>query len=202
MPLQFTGLGSETVTFAGSDSLAEFSIFQWFSLTALTTNMRWFEKAGLVFMNLNSTPAVNFSIGRASGDALATSTTLPVVGQVGCVLATFDGTDGPRIYWGSLGIPLTEASYSVRNVGAGARTSDAAGLWCWGNRTAPNTSNRGFDGSLAVCRLFDKKLNRDEGLHIQRQSLARMRGDVVLHHMGAGAIPIVNTLPRLVRDAA
>lgn len=170
--LSFVASSSDRVEVpSGLDDLTAFSIGALLYPTSLPSSARVFQKGSdIKFASIGASNAVQFTVARATANAVATSTANALaVNLEQFALFTYDETDGPRIFVGTRLSPLTEVTYaSGPTVGTGASAADSAGVWCLGNRTAPATSNRGFGGQIAVIGLIPRRLELAEGREWQR----------------------------------
>jgi hypothetical protein len=90
-----------------------------------------------VLVRFNSANLWEFNITRAGGIALAdvADTALLLLDTWECIALTYDETDGPRIFRGTLTTPMTEVTYLTRTVSSGDTSADSGDLWI-GNRSA------------------------------------------------------------------
>lgn len=93
----------------------------------------------------------DFIIVRATtwADAVTTGVNRPLNAWL-LVCCTYSEADGPRIYTGNLTTLAAEASYSTRDVGAGATGADAASSFAIGNRDNATEAFRGRIGPFAT----------------------------------------------------
>lgn len=134
MSLQTVDASSDRIAVAAASSINDqtaFSTLQWVYLTAFTSGRRmWSKGEGTknLAMEFNNTPnGLFFDVARATTGALASTNNNQYSNNAWtCICSTYDESDGPRVFIGSLTTALAEASYVTRDVGAGATNTDSA----------------------------------------------------------------------------
>lgn len=168
MALVFGAANTDDVSVGGTslDNLSAFSMLFWIYPTTITHQRRiWSKGASIKDIEIrNSGGDVDrflFYVVRATTTAIAipVNNTL-VLNTWQCIGITYDGTDGPRVFTGSLTAAMTEVSYSTRDVGAGAETDDSAAEIALGNRTSTGTAS--FQGRMEVYKHFNTRMSLAE----------------------------------------
>ena len=167
MSLSFTGGDTDNVNFgSGSsiDNLTAWTIILWLYFNATGTPSRVVAQKGS-FGGGNRNPdfyfdfaaaTLSFNVDRATVDTSTVSSTTVPTGAWTCVAATYDGTDGGRIFQGSLTALLTENSYTVNTVGSGAiADNSAANLFVGGDGSGSNNS---FNGNVDSVAVFNRRM--------------------------------------------
>jgi hypothetical protein len=154
-------------TSANLDDLTAVTILMWVYPTAATSNRFWFRKdnnpaatnrKSARFPAGGNLNRVEFVVTRATTNASATSATNSVSTNLWQFFAfTYDETDGPRIFRGTLTSRVVELGYSAGpTVGAGATTTDGSTLWI-GNQQAASPS-LAFTGRIAAFSYIAKRM--------------------------------------------
>lgn len=166
MALTFGAATSDRVQLpAGLNNLNAFTVLMWSFCTTHTDLRHLFAKGnvgGRKKAQLNATTTVDFQVTRATtvARALAADNTNELNKWL-CWAFTFDDTDGPRIFKGSLDGSIAEVAYAAVNpvVGAGAVTDDSDNVWFVGNN---NALTRAFQGRIAVAAHFRRRMTLGE----------------------------------------
>lgn len=169
-----TGDVDQLPTAAANENLAAFTVIQFVSGTTLTINRRLFAKApgGVKQLNQNNgAGALQFQVARATTGAVATSTDGALVATTPQFIAvTYDESDGPRIFVGSLTAFFAEVSYAAApTVGTGATSADSGGDWHFFNA---NANTLAFIGTGHRVALYNKRMTLAELQAIQFALLA------------------------------
>ena len=108
-----------------------------------------------------------------------------VSGSWQCVAVTFDNTNGPKLYAGSLSAPIAETGYAVGPTApSGTRVSDAAQNFYIGNDEGAGASfTKAWPGSIASFALWNRVLSLGELLD-QQFSPRVTSGCVLFAHLG------------------
>jgi hypothetical protein len=128
MALSFTGTAHRVNLTAGLGCPSAFSIMAWIHPTTITTLRRlwiWYGNDGIAYnheLYWASSTALEFRVIRAGGISIAPAATGTFsTNKWWFVGATYDDTDGPRMFLGDLTTPLTEVAYNgSRTVSSGA----------------------------------------------------------------------------------
>lgn len=158
MALTFGAATSDRVDLAsGLDNVVPETVLLWAYVTTLTNNRTFWNKGASPNNrgpSLDGTAgAVRYYVNRVTTDGDARSATGVVAVNAWALLAfTFDETDGPRIYKGSLDALAVEVSYASRAVGAGALADDSGQGFRIGNHAAGTLAIQGRIARLARFR--------------------------------------------------
>lgn len=142
---------------AGLDNVVPETVLLWAYVTTLANNRTFWNKGA---DNFNRGPtidgtsgAVRYFVNRATTDGDARSATGVLATNTWTLLAvTFDLTDGPRIYTGTLDALAAEVSYAFRAVGAGALADDSGEGFRIGNHTFGTLALQGRIARIARFR--------------------------------------------------
>jgi hypothetical protein len=140
--------------------------------------------------NDGATPTI--TIDRATTDAVATGAnasgdTLPLNAWA-FLAATFDVTDGPRMFIGSLTAAVAEMGYaSAPTVGSGAVGDNSSESAVIGNAASGDTQNKGFPGRIAFVAQYNRRMALGEIMsHQFRPTVAS--GCVLWTHLGFNGV--------------
>lgn len=152
MALNFGAATTDRVALgSGLDNITAYTLMQWVFPTTRTNGRRWWSKGSSTihqtaywsFLSVG----IEYDIPRATTAAAARTSNSMALNTWHCVAWTYDETDGPRIFLGTLTSPLVEATYALRTVGAGATTVDDGGPFHIGNLNATSVAFRGSIGT-------------------------------------------------------
>lgn len=168
MALTFGAATSDRVTMgAGLNNQHAFTVLAWVYNTTHTDGRRLWMKGGDQIKDLYlsfGAPTGDFSLyvtrAGADADAHSTSGVIPL-NEWALVAASYDETDGPRLFKGSLTSTIAEvSSYVTLAVGDGATADDSASPHTIGNRSS--TTNQAFQGRIARFAHFKRRLALQE----------------------------------------
>lgn len=127
-----------------------------------------------------------------NADSASVTGTLPS-NEWSCVAGTYDETDGPRLFKGSLTSAITEVSYATRVVGAGTTTDDSGGVHKIGQRPA---NDRNFPGRIAIFAHFKRRLTLQEIVAWQFHPFVDADTDIFMElgYNGTGTQPNLTSL--------
>lgn len=194
MALNFGGGSSQRVEVAASASVDNFSAFTlvlWVRWAANTANRGLFTK-GVTFekdvrTRFNNGNQLNLIVKRATTEAEALSANVTAGNTLHYLAFTFDETDGPRIFRGTLTEAVAELSYSIRAVGSGATTADDTSEIRIGNIFQANSWN----GDISSVQYINRRLTLGELRMLQFHPCV-VTGSVIHHiygYNGTGAQP-------------
>jgi len=147
---------------AGIDNLVAWSMCGWAYITDLGVFSRFMSKGDDVKEVMFGGSAGNTRLRQARPtNATAVENGAFPLNSWRFFAGTYDGTDGPRLFRGSLTARVTEVSYSQRDTGSGAETSDAANSLWIGNRPT-GTANRAPAGRIANACFINRRLTLGE----------------------------------------
>lgn len=149
MSLGFNGGSTDKVTVPNPQTIgaaSAFSWLQWIRRTAALGNGQGTGKGGIdVFAY--SAGALFMEVPRATTKASAIcDAALLAQSEWEFWAGTYDESDGPRLFKGTLGSQVAEVAYTSRAVGAGATSADSGDLWI---------DNRGAATSQAMYCLIE-----------------------------------------------
>jgi hypothetical protein len=171
---QFTDNSSDQISAAASSTINDFTaltIVTWVQFNATPasgSSRRIMRKTGnaastgkgVSLTNAAGTLEIDFVTGRATTNAQAVATGTALTGAVFTtgvwymLAATFDTTDGPRLFGGKLGTQLIEAtSYVTRTTGSGGVNADSAAAMNVGL-----DSTNSFGGNMATFTYLGSRL--------------------------------------------
>jgi hypothetical protein len=154
MPLRWGAANSNTVT-CGNPQTAPtiFTAIALLTVTASTGNKRISGKGGTNgFWNFSApdffgTNTLSVGVDYATTDANARSADNAFALNVPFwAVASFDGTNAPRLFHGNVGQPILEASYVAQNAPAGARAAETVSTLHIGNQ--PSATTASLNGSM------------------------------------------------------
>lgn len=186
---------------AGLDNQHAFTNLIWFYMTTDTDLRRLWSKGGSSYAKDCGIDTLGggggdiyMNVARATTLASARSAVLTWPTNVWNYGAfTYDGTDGPRIFRGTLTSTAAEASYFSRAVGAGAETSDSGGPWVIGNE--PATFVRAFQGRIAFFAHYRRRFSLAEVVAYQWRPLPDADCDIYMHLGWQGTAAVTNWAP-------
>ena len=114
-------------------------------------------------------------------------------------VGTYDESDGPRLFKGTLTTLAAEVSYDTGYpvVGSGATTSEAGGFLAWGNRGSSPSALAGFVGDLSYALYLNRRLTLAEIRDLQYRLLFHRftEAKAAYHfglHAGTGSQPDIS----------
>lgn len=137
------------------------TIYCWVYPTATTASRSIFRKisvglAGGWSLATAASGGFRMTIDYAVTDADARTTSGMVVNTWTFVAGTFDGTNAPKIYSGTLTSPVKELAYNISTAPSGARVTDGGATVLIGNiESPPTTFAGGYPGRIAMCNFID-----------------------------------------------
>jgi hypothetical protein len=171
--LTFTDAGSERCEVASTatamNNLTAFTVIAWVYPTSTPAGNRpIFRKDANPASTNSKFVAINggaaewrMGVFRATTAAAAVGTgTTATLNAWQMVAATYDETDGPRMFKRTLTTPVAEISYGTQTVGAGATNTDGTTLW-FGNQQHGSPSN-GFPGRIAYVSYWNFRMTAAE----------------------------------------
>lgn len=165
MALSFGAASDRVDLAAGLDNQHAFTVLAWIYKTGDTDGARiWGKGTGNIktFFLQFGAGGNDFGLfvtrATTSADSASVTGVLPLNEWL-CVAGTYDETDGPRIFKGSLTETIAEVSYLTRVVGAGASADDSGFPHQIGNR---QTNDRNFPGRIARLAHFRRRLTLPE----------------------------------------
>lgn len=185
---------------AGNDNQHTFTVLQWIYRTADTNFRRLWHKGSpgdaKSFINWSTfANDARFAVKRATTDAAAaTAASALPQNQWLFVATTYDATDGPRIFVGTLTTTVAEVSYASRVVGSGAESSDSDSAWSFG--ADPTTNGSQFEGRQAIAAHYRRRFSLAELKAYQFTPRNDADCDILLHVHGTGTQPNLSTLGR------
>lgn len=169
-----TGQYTRCASVAGLDSLTAFTLI-WrgvFRDPALGVTLRLLSKeeagtsTGWNLQILNTAGSLRaFRLSGARATTSFDARTVDYVARIGVlttVIATYDETDGPRIFTGYLGKPLCEDTYVLRTVGVGATSSVAGAFVAGASNGSLNSSGRQLVGESDFGVVIGARLDRHQ----------------------------------------
>ncbi len=200
MALTFGASDSDRVALAaGLDNQHTFTMLFWLYKTTESDFRRVFDKGDAAKALLEWNAAVNdlyFQVKRATTNAVAISTlaALPT-NQWTYIAVTFDTTDGPRIFSGSLTSAAAEVSYSSRTVGSGAGSDDSSFPWYIGQDSSGADASA-FRGRIALAAHYRRRFSLAEINAYQFQPRNDADCDIFMHlgFNGTGTQPNLASL--------
>ena len=194
MALEYTGLSTDQVSVATDASFEDqlaLSFVMWLYLNTAADNSMYVRKNVKFLSTVFNTGAdALFQVGRTS-NAEARSVGFWETGKWLFVAATYDGTDGPRLWKGDLSSypypNVAEVSYSLRNVGSGTPVTDNANDLGIGNRVGTSFA---MDGRIAHFQWINARFGLTD---IRRQQFSPhvSPGCVIFQHLGLYGTTIV-----------
>lgn len=160
---------------ASVDNLTSYTVIAWCRATAIGGGAR----AGRIFSKeevatgngknflhdtgLSTTDALQFRTNRATTAGIAVSAANSVIlNEIMFVAGTYDPTDGPRLFKGTLTTPVAEMAYTTRTVGVGTTFDDSAANIRWGSSHASTASSRQWEGQLWAGLYIKERLTLDK----------------------------------------
>lgn len=200
MALTFGAAASDRVTLgAGLDNEQAFTALAWIYKTADTNGTRiWHKGAGNVkdFILQFGAGGNDFGLvvrrATTNGDSASVTGVLPD-NEWSCVACTYDETDGPRLFKGSLTSAIAEVSYATRIVGSGVTDDDSGSAHIIGNDT---TNTRAFPGRIARLAHFRRRMTLQEIIAWQFGAFTDADCDIYLElgYNGTGTQPNLTSL--------
>lgn len=172
---------------AGLDNQHTFTTLMWVYRTGDTDGRRLFSKGTdeekACFAPAGGTDSIRFGVKRATTFALATSNNAVFPQNVWTYLAvTYDSTDGPRIFRGTLTTTAAEVAYSgTRTVGVGAETSDSGQPWTIGQSGDPADYINSFEGRIAFVGHYRRRFPLAEVIAYQFSPIPDADCDIFMH---------------------
>ncbi len=171
MALKFTNAASNRVVLdAGLDNENTYTVLIWARRTAdVTFRSPWAKGGG------SATPVRKFLDTWASVDQIAfrgskrTTTNAEAISNTGAfplntwmmIACTYDSSDGPRIFTGTLTAEAAEISYASRTAGSGTEEDDSDQPWLIGQ--GDNIDQNGsFPGEVAIFAHFRRRMTLAE----------------------------------------
>ena len=188
MALDFTAATTNKVTVTNPQTFGAGSAFSWcmwIMRTAALSNTQGMSKGGVDLFVFSTTGTVMFfNIPRATtGSNAKVLSSAFVLNEWEFWAGTYDETDGPRLFKGTLTSPVAEVTYSARVVGAGNTTADSGNLFI-NNRGAANVLAIG--ARIGTFNWFNRRLSLAELAQQQWQPLPAS-GSQFFGHLGYDA---------------
>ncbi len=157
MSLLFTDGGSERVLHpnTGTDPTSA-TLYFWVYPTAATASRSLFRKisvalAGGWSLATAASNGLRTTVAYATANADARSPSALVANTWQFVATTFDGTNAPKIFVGSLSAIVAELTYNISTAPSGARVTESGAQIVVGNIESPaSTFAAGFPGRIAL----------------------------------------------------
>lgn len=196
MSLVFGAATSDRVDLAaGLDNQNTFTVLAWHYPTTRTNGKRLWSKNPDSVNRKNSYWSFNsvglaFEVSRATTLAAAESSVTHTLSTWYFSAETFDTTDGPRIFTGTLSAEATEDSYFSRAVGAGAVDDDSGRNFRIGQsgQTAPAEA---YQGRIAMWAHYQQRMSLAEIISYQYKTRNNPNCDALfnLGENGTGVQP-------------
>ena len=172
---------------ASIDDLTAFTWLMWIFPTTLTNLRRIMVKGPVEEKQfiIRTNDVAEMHVARATTAAFATSNNNSMVVNTHEFYAiTYDESDGPRIFRGTLSTEAVELGYSSRVVGADGTTADATGNLVIGN--AHSTKTVPFQGDISVGAVYAKRMILAEIVRYQWRILSDTDCKLLCHLGFAG----------------
>lgn len=191
MSLVFGGATSDRITLASPPAsltnLTAWSWLFWVYPTTITNQMRLYSRLTGASqrhnLQLNSASGdIRMPVQRGSVDGnTITNTGVLTTNTWQFIAGTYDETDGPRIFRGTLASTVAECSYATNTVGSGATDPDTGSPLYICNS---DLTSQSFTGSVAIVSIVTRRMTLAELIAWQYDPRA-VNGTKLLYRMGA-----------------
>jgi hypothetical protein len=182
-------------TSSSTNDLTAATMIMWIYPTTVTGGRLLFRKdanpatANRKNLRISTSSTLDMTVARATTAATAQSQNSQVSANTWqCVAFTYDESDGPRLFHGTLTSPIAEVSaYNSRAVGSGATSADGTTLWIGNQQHA--TPTLAFQGRIAMVHYIAARLTGPQLIALQYRPRVIPETVYFAHLLDATTVP-------------